>query len=88
MFVTEDVAEVLKQQVVIAHIIVEVFIIGEYMFDAIRGGFSSGTMGLTKTGKSDAVPIGDLAVSMLLPNKGLDFNLLMDSSKVLFGQRS
>lgn len=43
--------------VAIAHIIQEVFIMCEYMFDAIRGAFVSGIMGLMETDKRDSIPI-------------------------------
>lgn len=62
VFLKEDVAEVLQQQVIISHVILEVFVMGEYMFDASRGGFTSGIMDRTETGKSDAIPIGNLAL--------------------------
>lgn len=65
--------ETLQQQAVIVHVIREVLIICEYIFDSSPGGFASGIMGLTETGKTDTIPIGHLALFKVMVKQELFF---------------
>lgn len=68
LLVTEDVAEVLNPQIIIANAIQEFFIMSEYIFDGRRGVFANSIMGLTETGKVDAVPVSKISLFNFMVN--------------------
>lgn len=83
MFFSEIFRKALQQQVFVAHVILEVFMMCKEMFDASFGGFPSGGMCLVESG--DLIPFKSsiFDCSIFWSHKSWAFNLVMNSSKVL-----
>lgn len=63
MLVTEDIAELLQQQVIISYLVRDVLEMSNYMLYADRDWFTIFIMNLAGKGKEDAIPIVNLALT-------------------------